>query len=350
MKSSFYASLLLAALLMMHTACAVSSQPPTQKVQRVPLEKSDVVLKSPTEYDKDELEDPQTGKVTSYDLKPRVELIDAKAGKYAFKWIGVDGKEKVVTYQRADAIDAVVSASVRRTAEGQYLYTYKVENLPSSAVHLSGFIPQNFAADTKPIEIDGKPTNVADLRLLKAFREVPPNGSRRIEGLFIGEMSNQIQRFKDGNWIDFAILPDDNNLRVVPGRSLEVKLVSAAPPGLVGCSVYGGDGLGEGAGEDMPQELANVLPGYAVLPAGYTIGPVAKLSTLSASEHARHVLALLPHLRALGWMTDDALRRYEQALQRNDLESLRKRAQQDLQAEQITSEVAALVQAINPQH
>lgn len=77
--------------------------------------------------------------------------MDAKAGKYAFKWIGVEGKEKTVIFQRADAIDVVVSATSSKTPEGQYLYTYSIENLPSSGTYLAGSTVQNFASDVKRI-------------------------------------------------------------------------------------------------------------------------------------------------------------------------------------------------------
>jgi hypothetical protein len=50
------------------------------------------------------------------------------SGKYVFKWTGYDSNEKVIAYQRADTIDVILSASVDREANGQYLYTYTVEN------------------------------------------------------------------------------------------------------------------------------------------------------------------------------------------------------------------------------
>ncbi|HKZ76982.1 MAG TPA: hypothetical protein VJ124_01560, partial [Pyrinomonadaceae bacterium] len=223
--------------LLIEATCA--SPQKTEKANRVPTERSKVVIKSPATYSKRVLGyDPKTGQPTSsYDPKPHVEVIDAKSGKYAFKWIGYDGKEKVVAYQRADAIDTIASASVSKAREGQYIYTYQVQNLPSSSTYLSHFIVQNFAPDTRPVEVDGSPTNNQDLRLLDTFRDAPPDGdSRNLRDVSIGQMTRLIEQFKDGNWISFAPLPTFNP-QVIPGRSLEVKLMSSAPPGLVGYRV-----------------------------------------------------------------------------------------------------------------
>ncbi len=349
MKPSPYTLLLLLLALLIQAACAASSQPPSQKVQRLPLQRSEVVLKSPAQYEKRALSyDSQTGLPSkSYDHKPRIEVVDEKAGKYAFKWIGFDGEEKVIEYQRADAIDVVVSASVTKTPEGQYLYSYKVYNLPSNAVQLSSFAVQNFAPDAKPVEVDGKATNISDLRLLNTFREAPSDGKpRNFENLHIGQMSNDIQQFKDGNWIRIAPLPKFSP-QVVPGRGLDVKLVSAAPPGLVGCRITGGDLSLEGVGEEIPGELDALIPGYEEWPRGYTIGPRDNLKVLSATEYAKYLLDLLPQMQKLGWITDQARRWYAQNLPRSDFDAVLRRAERDLKSEQITSEVFAMIQAIN---
>src|SRR6266481_9630467 len=95
------------------------------KVHRQPLEKQRREYKTPTNYEhRDRGYDPKTGKLVTYDHKPRVELTDEKAGKYAFKWIGYDGKEKAVVFQRGDVLDVVVSADVSKTSGHQYVYTY----------------------------------------------------------------------------------------------------------------------------------------------------------------------------------------------------------------------------------
>jgi len=103
----------------------------------------------------------------------------------------------------------------------------------------------------------------------------------------------------------------------------------------------------EGAGEEMPSALENLLPGYAEWPKGYTIGPVENLKTLSSEQRIKYLLERLPQFRKLGWMTDEAVARYEQQLRRNDLESLLNQLDHDLKSEQITTEVLAIIQAMS---
>jgi hypothetical protein len=52
----------------------------------------------------------KTGQERFYDPKPRVSLLNERAGLYALKWVGYDGMEKTIVYQRPDAIDAIVIA------------------------------------------------------------------------------------------------------------------------------------------------------------------------------------------------------------------------------------------------
>lgn len=294
-------------------------RPPLQKLQRLPLQKKQLIFKSPKNYEKRVLRyDEKTGQPISYDPKPEVSLLDAKSGKYALKWIGYDGKQKIVIYQRRDAIDVVVSASVSRTASGQYLYTYNVKNLASSGQHLSGFTVQTFASDVKPIQVNG---------------------------IFIGQMSANLHQFNKGKWFDFGILSKYQET-ITPGRAIEFKLLSFAPPGLVECRVTGGISGIKGVGEDMPQELENILPGYNDWPGGYTIGPNANLKSLSTEERIQDLLAWLAQFNRLGWITSTTQRQYEQDLSRRGLEQVLNRAEHDLEAGNITSEVSAIIQAI----
>lgn len=312
----FLLSIAILAALLFGLACS-SSQRAQTKVQRQPLEKQQREYKSPTNYEwRDRGYNPKTGKMITYDHKPRVELLDAKAGKYAFKWIAYDGKEKTVIFQRADAIDVIVSASVSKTPEGQYLYRYEAQNLPSSGTYVSGFAVQNFASDVKRITHGG----------------------------YSGQMSNLIYQFREGNWIRFG----ESFFGKVfdPGQQIKIEIASSAPPGLVGCRAHGGESTLEGAGEDMPMVLENLLPGYEEWPKGYTIGPVDNLKSASSAERAKYVLDKLPQFRKLGWMTDEAVVRYEQQLKRNNLESLLNRLEQDLKSEQITTEIFAIVEAM----
>lgn len=89
------------------------------------------------------------------DHKPHVYLIDEKAGKYAFKWIGYDGKEKTAIFQRGDAIDVIVIASASKTSDGRCLYRYQAQNLLSSGTSLAGLALQNFALNVKPVSRGG---------------------------------------------------------------------------------------------------------------------------------------------------------------------------------------------------
>lgn len=291
---------------------------PPSKLQRVPLQKKRLIFESPIKYEKRILRyDEKTGQPIYYDPKPRVQLLDAKSGKYAFKWIGYDGKEKTIIFQRADAIDTIVSASVSKTASGQYLYTYNIKNLPSSGTYLSGFAVQTFAPSVKPIPIN--------------------NG-------YVGKMSKNKEMW-EGNWIYFG----SSNFKdpILPGQSIELKLLSPTPPGLVECRVHGGELGYKGVGEDMPQELENVLPSYEDWPKGYTIGPYENLKPMTREGRIHEILALLPQFRHLGWITPMALEWYERNLRRSAVEEIRKKAERDLEAGSITTEVYAIIHAVS---
>jgi hypothetical protein len=329
-------------------SCAHAQSP--EKVRRLPLEHSNVVMQSPPTYSHRARNDPKTGAESPFDPKPQVEVVDAKAGKYALKWVGYDGKEKIVLYQRADAIDVVVAASVSRDADGNYLYTYAVQNLSSSSTNLSHYIVQNFAADSRPFEIDGRRTNNQDLRGLDAFRQLPRDGSdRNLEDLAIGQMSDFIPPFKNGTWISFAPLPTFTP-PIAPGRTLTVKMLSSAPPDVVGCRVTGGDLTLKGAGEHMPSELEAVIPGYDEFPRGNTIGPVADLKPLSTSARLSRIRAQLPLFEKLGWMTSAARNWYDNKLRIQDWPVVLEQAQADLKAERITTEVLAILQGVTDSH
>lgn len=323
-------------LQILSTACSLQQQ--AQSVaQRKPLEKLQRDYKSPINYD---------FRARGYDYKPRVEMVDEKSGKYAFKWIGYDGKEKTIIYQRGDAIDVIVSAAVSRTPEGLYLYTYKVENLPSSGSHLLKVAIQNFAADSKPVEIEGKAPNCRDLILLDSFRKAPCETLKmNLEHSFhIGQMSSWIEQFKEGSWITIAPLSETEKYE--PGRSLEVKIVSKAAPGVVKCHAAGGQGGMMGVGEHMPEVLENLLPGYEEYPKGYTVGPIDNISSLSNTERTKYLLDKLPQFKKSGWITDDIMQKYDKQLKAGNLDSVLRRVENDLKSEAITTEVFAVVKAM----
>lgn len=336
----------LSGLLLTTTVCSFRIQ--AQSIaQRKPLEKHPREFKSPVDYDlRDRGYDRKAGKSLTYDYKPRIELVDEKSGKYAFKWIGFDGKEKQVIYQRADTVDVIVSATVARTADGFYLYTYKIENLPSSGAHLSHFIVQNFAADAKPVEVSGRTPNCRDLILLDSFRNIPCETTKmNLEDFFfIGQMSKMIEQFKEGAWINFSPLAASE--RYDPGHSLEVKIISKAAPGLVKCQAVGGERTMKGAGEHMPSVLEDLLPGYEDFPNGFTVGPIENISSLSATERTKYLLDELPQFKKLGWITDDVMQKYEEKLNVGNLEAISGSVENDLKSEAITTEVFAIVQAM----
>lgn len=335
----WFALLLVIVAQLFGAACSSSQQAQTV-VQRQPLEKHAHEYQTPVNYQPRVLRyDEKTGEAITYDHKPRVELLDAKSGKYAFRWIGFDGKEKTATFNRADAVDVVLSASVSKTPSGEYLYTYEVRNLPSSGAYLKRFILQNFALDVKPEK----------------------------SGDFMpGLMSKEIRNYSEGNWLDFADVSD--GVQVDPGQTVTTHLISSAPPGLVRCHA-GAQTVVEGAGEEMlddskddaqqgvkkdglgadeeiPQDLQALLQGYNEYPHGYTVGPDERLKNLSRDERAKYVLDKLPQFQKLGWMTEEASRFYEQTLKSGDFGRLSQRAEQDLKEQQITPEVFAVLQAM----
>jgi hypothetical protein len=311
----YFAAILMFYILALLAGCSTSQLAQT-KVQRKPLEKKRLEYKTPTNYEPRERGyDPKTGNAITYDHKPRIEPIDERSGRYAFKWLGYDGKEKSVVFQRGDVLDVVVSATVSKTAN-QYVYTYKIENLATSATYLKRFIVQNFAGDV--VSGTGGP-------------------------LIALEMSNAIAQFREGNWLNFADVSD--SVQINPGQTVQVQLTSSAPPGLVGCRASI-ETIIEGAGEEMPMALENLLPGYEDFPKGYTIGPIESLKPLSSSDRVKYVLEHLPQFRDLGWLTEDAFTRYQQLLKTNDLTPVFNWLDEDLKSEQITSEVFAIIQTI----
>ena len=179
-----------------------------QKLQRLPLQKKKIELKTPASWSKRVVKvDPQTKEEVYYDPKPRLELANARAGKYNLKWIGYDGKEKVVVYQRSDCVDVVVAALATRSSSGTYEYEYNVQSLATSGDYLDGFAVENFSM------------------------VITPQRPSMINDVFIGDMSLGIFGSKEGNWIRFAPLPP--HPKVQPGQTIRFNLYSSSPPGLV---------------------------------------------------------------------------------------------------------------------
>jgi hypothetical protein len=290
--------------------------PPFQKAGRLPMQKQEIKLEAPKRYAQRILRvDKNTGEPVYYDPKPQIMLMDRKSGKYAFKWIGYDGKEKVVIYQRPDAIDAVVSGAVMKADSGKFIYVYKVENLTSSRQEFATFVVQGFTTDVQP---------------------------DRTSNIFVGPVTKNDREFKDGSWLGFAVLDSS----VQPGRSIEFRLESSAPPGMVECRISGGPRGMKGVGEDMPQELENVLPGYEAWPRGFTIGPDDGLKSLPANKRINYIRKRLLHFQRLGWMATGSVSWYQENLRGDNLEAVYRQAEEDLRAGRITTEVSALIESI----
>jgi hypothetical protein len=67
---------------------------------------------------------------------------------------------------------------------------------------------------------------------------------------------------------------------------------------------------------------------------------------LNVELPAKYLLELLPQFQKLGWMTAAARQRYENILRRDDLEAAYKRAEQDIKAGTITTEILAIIQGL----
>ncbi len=286
-------------------------------VHRQPLERLLREYRTPTKYKLRVRDyDPRTGDPITYDHKPRIEVIDVQARKYAFKWIGFDGLEKTATFQSGDAVDVMVSATVSSMESAKYLYSYDVKNLPSSGANLKRFVVQTFASDVKP-EKGG--------------------------ALFPGFFSQEIPSFSQGKWLDFADARYYE--QIYPGQAVTVHLTSSAPPGLVECRASA-ETVVEGADEDTPEDLDSLLIGFDEYPHGYTIGPVEALDNRNAGERTKYLLDKLPAFRRAGWIAEDAANQYEQYLRNGDLQSVRRRIEQDLKAQQIAREVYGIIDAM----
>jgi len=310
---------LIIVILSLQIACVSSAQQETAqqvKTERKPFQKSSHVIKQPRQHLHRELDNAK-----SYDPKPRVVVVDEKAGKYEFRWIGYDRKEKVVAYQRHDAIDAVVEASVEKTADGSFLYQYHFKILPTSPIYFRNFILQILTEDAKPVKIDNN-------------------------RFYIGQRSNLNLIFKDGIWWSYAFVGTEEE-RIYGGNTLEFQLTSASLPGIVNCRAVGGEIATLGVGEELPAELDDLIPIFEDLASGYTIAPVESLSGLSKPERAKYLLENLPKFQEAGWMGETTAKNYESILKREDLQEAFEQAKKDLENEFITSEVFHIIEGLN---
>lgn len=311
---------LMVIILAFQICCQTSAQQSTfgtspAKAERRPFQRSNVLLKSPTTYLKRETSE---GK---YDPKPRVILIDEVSGKYELRWVGVDRRDKIVVYQRPDALHAVVEARVNGNEQGKFSFTYLIRNHPDSPAFLSGFVVQTLSGDIRDETIPVK------------------------NDVHTGHMGSYIPAFKVGVWRRFAPL-GEKLPRIDPDMSIEFALVSSGLPGIVECRATGGNLMLKGAGEHMPTELENVIPGYEAWAKGYTVGPVDSLREMSLSEKSKYLLDNLPKFAEAGWMAGSTPETYKMILVKNDLVAVFEQAKKDFDNGFITSEVFAIVQGL----
>jgi hypothetical protein len=289
-----------------------SSSANQMKAERQPFKKSSAELKTPTEY----LKRPK--KEGEYDPKPQVVTVDARAGKYELRWIGNDGNEKIVEYQRADALDASVEAKAGKNSQGKYVYEYLITNLPESPAYLSSFTVQTFSGDVETTEP---------------------------EDVYVGSMAGHLREFREGVWWRYAIL-NESTPKIGAGKSVRFRLSSKAQPGIVGCKATGGDMTLKGVGEHMPSELENAMPGYEEWASGYTIGPVERLAALNKAERAKYLADNLSKFLEAGWITSDGVEKYTSILRDADLATAFVEAKKDLQNGYITGEVFAIIEGL----
>lgn len=299
--------------------CGTSAQTVNMDVRemasRAVFKRSSAVLRAPTEYAKRYKENG-----TEYDPRPRIVAVDEKNGKFELRWIGYDGKEKVVAYQRYDAVNGLVEARAETNPSGN-IYKYLIRNFKDSPTYVASFVVQTFSSDVKKEKI------IAG------------------EDLHIGHMAQHIPHFSDGLWRTFAPVIEKDF--IIPGVNREFSIPSIAPPGIVKCFVQAGSPSIKGVGEHMPSELEAAMPGYEEMASCVTIGPVEKLSTLSKPEKATYFIENLPKFVEAGWMGADSVPVYEKLLSAGNLSTALSQAKYDLEKGYITTEVLNILEGLN---
>ncbi len=304
-----------AALLLL--AAASAAQP---RVVRAPLQRSDVEIRSPEKYVMRTRADPKTGQAQEYDPKPRIVPVDLDRGHYDLRWIGYDGKEKNIRYERPDRVRAIVAGEVAELGGGRYRYRYRVQVLPDSRQGFARLVVQNFTAAAAPVP--------------------QPD-------VYAGTMATELVPFREGQWWSFSPLSGYRSIPV-PGPERQFELDSPAPPAIVGCRISGSWGGVDGVGEEPPAELFDALAvlRYEAWPWGRTIGPSDRIRALSPPARAGQFLEWLPEFRTLGWITREASRRYEDAVKKGGIAAVAKNVSKDLADGQVTSEVVAIVRGL----
>lgn len=281
---------------------------------RAPMSSTGVQIQLPAGDHRISLEDdPETGARRSYDPECSIGAADPVTGMVEMSWKTPDGESRTYRYQRMDAIQLTVEASVERLPDGRYRYTYVLRNGAESALGLTGFALQTFAEGTEVIKDRSN---------------------------YTGKFSQDISGFEEGTWMSFGTTYFGD--RVPPGAIGQVVIESSGAPRVVGCRAYGGDIVGRWP-RDMPTVLHDSIGRnyYAIWRKGHTIGPSDSVTTMRSAERRVRFVDSLATCVESGWITAEAVTWYRENA-KADGPSRRRHLQMDLASGNVTSEFATL--------
>jgi hypothetical protein len=284
-----------------------------EALDRLPLQKRNVEIGQPMPVEKEFEGYDSQGNPIYWDPQPRV--VPLGKGKYAFKWFGRKGRELTLIYERPDAVNVIVQASISTSTVHSISYRYKVLVLKTSGLSVTGFVVQTFSQTITPA------TDSAT---------------------FTGKMAGFIEEFAEGSWMSFG--PLRGPAAIPPGGQTGFAFLSPDLPGLVSCRAHGGSFMVKGVGEEPPTVLENLYLGHDAWPHGWTIGPDERLAKMSLDERLKYLTDNLPKMLELGWIENPKVMQwYEANLKAGKTSEVRARADADFKRNLITSEVLALM-------
>lgn len=282
-------------------------------LDRLPLQKRNVEIGQPEPVAKELEGYDSQGNPIYWDPQPSV--VPLGSGKYAFKWFGRKGRELTLIYERPDAVNVIVQASISTSTLHSISYRYKVLVLKTSGLSVTGFGVQTFSQTITPA------TDSAT---------------------FTGKMAGFLEEFAEGSWMSFG--PLRGPAAIPPGGQTGFAFVSPDLPGLVSCRAHGGSFVVKGVGEEPPTVLENLYLGHDAWPRGYTIGPDERLAKMSIEERLKYLVVRLPQMLELGWIENQKVMGwYEANLKAGKAAEVRAAAEADFKRNLITSEVLALM-------
>jgi hypothetical protein len=287
--------------------------PEAVALRRLPLQKRKIEIGQPAPMEKEFQGYDKDGNPVYWDPQPRV--VPLGNGKFAFKWLGLGGRELTLIYERPDAVDVIVKASLSTSTPRGITYRYKVQALKTSGLPVTGFVVQTFSQDI---------TSATD------------------SATFTGKMASFIKEFAEGNWISFG--PLQGNRAIPPGKEGMYALVSGDLPGVVACTAHGGALMLKIESEEPPSVLQNLFLGRDAWPHGYTIGPDERLAKMGLQGRLNYLIIRLPQMLELGWIENEqVLQWYKEKVAAGKTAEVRARAKADFDKKLITSEVLALM-------